>query len=145
MPDNRNGVFGRITLQLALLGAVAGILVAIPITIIGKLIAGAPPATAANYLWNIWSFGIIGAVVGPVLAWSALRRVPPWRAALEPTLGAALGATVGMMLGFGATFLLLAIGGILLAAARLSYSYRERPALAPSELDAASRLPPETS
>ena len=115
----------RVNLLLAALGAVVGILASIPLTWIGKLIAAAPdPATTANYLWNMQAFGIMGALFGPILAWSTLRRVPLWRAALEPAAGAVIGAILGMMLGSAALILLLAAGGVTLTSWRLNYWYR---------------------
>lgn len=93
------GSMFRINFLLVVLGAVAGALAAVPITWFGKIIAGAPaPATLANYLWNMRVFAVMGAIFAPILAWSSLRSVPLWRAALEPTLGGLLGALLGMVL-----------------------------------------------
>lgn len=121
------GTLVRVNLLLAALGALVGVLAAIPVTWIGKVVAGAPgPATVANYLWNMRAFGIMGALFGPILGWSALRRVPLWRAALEPAGGAMVGATIGMFLGFGTLILLLAATGVTLTAWRLRHVYREQ-------------------
>jgi hypothetical protein len=133
----------RVNLLLAALGAVVGILASIPLTWIGKLLAGAPdPATAANYLWNMQAFGIMGALFGPILAWSTLRRVPLWRAALEPAAGAIVGATLGMMLGSAVLLLFLAACGITLTAWRLNHAYRESASLKSGGRDRPSRLQP---
>lgn len=123
----------RVNLLLVALGAVVGVLAAIPLTWIGKLIAGAPDATVANYLWNMRAFGMMGAMFGPILGWSALRRVPLWRAALEPAAGAVLGATIGMLFGSGGLMLLLAATGVTLTAWRLNRVYREPALLAQPE------------
>ena len=77
MSRELRGAVLRVNFLLATMGAVVGIVAAIPITWIGKIAAGAPePATMANYLWNMRAFGIMGAVFGPILAWSTLRRAP---------------------------------------------------------------------
>jgi hypothetical protein len=69
MSRESRGTVLRVNLLFATMGAIVGILAAIPITWIGKIVAGAPqPATMANYLWNMRAFGIMGAVFGPVLA-----------------------------------------------------------------------------
>lgn len=114
----------RVTLLLMALGAVMGALAAIPLTMIGKVIAGADPATFANYLWNARAFGIMGALTGPLIAWAWLRRVPLWRAALQPTVGGLLGATAGMLIGVGTAFVGLAITGIGLGAWQANRAYR---------------------
>jgi len=133
----------RVNLLLMVLGAVVGIVAAVPLTWFGKFISGAPDAaTAANYLWNMRAFGIMGAVFGPVLAWSALRRVPLWRAALEPAAGAVVGASLGMMLGSGASFLLLAAGGVTAAAWRLNHAHRDRALLRADETSSPVQLRP---
>ena len=132
MSRESRGTVLRVNLLLATMGAIVGILAAIPITWIGKIVAGAPqPATMANYLWNMRAFGIMGAVFGPVLAWSTLRRVPLWRASLEPAAGGIIGALIGMLTGSAALFLLFAASGIALAAWRLNRSHRETPGLTP--------------
>ena len=128
MPLTTRATF-RINLLLALLGAVVGALAAIPLTWVGKVLSGAPPADLANYLWNIRAFGIMGAMFGPLLAWSSLRAVPLWRAALEPAIGAVIGAALGMMTGSGGLFVLGTAAGLALPAWRLNRVYREVPRL----------------
>ena len=111
----------RINLLLVALGAVVGALVSIPLTELGKIIAQAQePADTANYIWNAWSFGIIGAVLAPLLGWSWLRRVPLWRAALEPAALGLLGALAGMASGIGALSILGAIAGVTFSSWRLN-------------------------
>lgn len=129
MTDRPNWAVVRITLLLAVLGAVVGALAAIPLTWVGKVLSGAPPADLANYLWNIRALGIMGALFGPLLAWSSLRTVPLWRAALEPAVGAVIGAALGMMTGSGELFVLGTATGIALPAWRLNRVYRELPRL----------------
>ena len=114
----------RVNLLLALLGAVMGALVAIPFTWIGHFVTQAPwPLTITSYTFNMLPFGIMGACFGPVLAWSALRRVPLWRAALEPALGCLIGGTVGLVFVSVPLMYFLALGGSFLAARRLRRKY----------------------
>lgn len=119
----------RIYLLLMALGAIGGALASIPLTWLGKVIAQAPdPTTIANYWWNMRAFAIMGALFSPVLTWSSMRRVPLWRTICEPAIGGLVGALLGILLGSVGLFLLLAAGGICLAAWRLNYSYRPTPA-----------------
>jgi|CXWL01.1.fsa_nt_gi hypothetical protein len=145
MTERPNWAVLRINLLLAILGAVVGALASIPLTWVGKLIAGAPPATFVNYLWNMRAFSFIGAMFGPVLAWSSLRIVPLWRAALEPAIGAVIGAALGMMTGSGGLLVLGAAVGVALPAWRLNRVYRDVVPFQPSPKDgqrAATNLPP---
>lgn len=120
----------RITALLVALGAVAGVAVSVPLAYLGKVIAQAPaPATVANYVWNMWAFGAMGAAFLPVLTWSAMRRVPLWRAIAEPAVGGLVGALAGMALGSSVAFLGLAAAGISGAIWRLTRMYRDRGAL----------------
>lgn len=141
MTQGANWAVLRINLVLAVIGAVVGALAAIPLTWVGKVLSGAPPADLANYLWNMRVFGIMGALFGPMLAWSSLRHVPLWRAALEPAIGALVGAALGMATGSGALFLLGAAAGLALPAWRLNRLYRHRQAL-PADHATAAQLEP---
>jgi hypothetical protein len=107
-------------------GAAAGAVFGLALTPLGKIVAGAPPADLANYLWNAGAFGLIGAVLAPAAIWSALRRVPLWRTIAEPLVGAVAGAGIGVLLGSGAAFLLLAPLGAAAAIARLQLAHRPR-------------------
>ncbi len=119
----------HIVLTACLLSGIAGALVSIPITWLGKVLGGAPPATTANFIWNMWVLGLFGVVIGPMVMWSALPRVPLWRAVVQPMVACVLGALAGAMLGSGFAFLGFAIAGVVLASWRLNYAYREPPAL----------------
>ena len=89
----------RLKAGLIVAGAVAGAVFGIALTKMGKLVAGAPPATIGNYAWNALVFGIMAAVVSPVVAWSALRRVPLWRTIVEPLAIAVAGGVAAVAAG----------------------------------------------
>lgn len=112
-----------ITVGLVVGGAVAGAAFGVLLTPLGKIVAGAPPADFANYVVNARAFGVMGAVVGPAATWSALRHVPLWRTVVEPTVGAVLGAGIGVLAGSSALFLGLVPAGAVLAAARLGFAH----------------------
>ena len=116
----------RITLGLVVAGALAGAVVGVGFTVLGKMVAGAPPADAANYRWNAMVFGVVGAFVGPLVTWSALRRAPLWRTVTEPLVGALVGAGIGMLIGSGVLFLLLTPLGAGAAVLRLERRHRGR-------------------
>lgn len=92
--DPARPVRRRITFGLAGAGAAAGALVGVAPTVLGEIVAGAPPADAANHLWNAGVFGAIGACLAPVVAWSSLRQVPLRRTIADP-LGARLRGVPG--------------------------------------------------
>jgi hypothetical protein len=115
-----------ITLGLGVGGAVAGAIAGLALTPIGKFVADAPPADLANYLWNAWTLGVVGAVSAPTVIWSALRHVPLWRTIAEPLTGAVVGAGAGALIGSGPAFLLLMPLGAAAAVARLHLSHRSR-------------------
>lgn len=139
MPLTPRATF-RINLLLAVLGGVVGALAAIPLTWVGKVLSGAPPADLANYLWNMRVFGIMGALFGPMLAWSSLRNVPLWRAALEPAIGALAGAALGMLTGADSLFVMGAALGLALPVWRLNRVYRAQGQLPESADPTSERL-----
>jgi len=115
-----------ITFGLVLGGAVAGTVFGLVVTPLGKIAAGAPPADAANYLWNAGIFAAIGAALAPVVTWSALRNAPLWRTIAEPLVGSLIGAGVGLLLASGPALLVLTPLAGVAAAARLERSERRR-------------------
>ena len=121
-----------ITVGLVMAGALAGAVVGVGLTALGKIVAGAPPADFANYRWNAGVFGVLGTFIAPFATWASLRRVPLWRTITEPLAGALLGAGIGTLLGSGALFLLLTPLGAGVAAVRLERHYRY-PAIPPAE------------
>jgi hypothetical protein len=114
----------RLTVGLVTAGATAGALGGAALTVLGKIVAGAPPATIPNYVWNMATFGLIGAALGPIVTWSALRHVPLWRTVAEPLVAGIAAAGVGVLVGSGTAFLVLAPLGVGAACWRLSHSYR---------------------
>lgn len=124
MADDSRPVPGRVFLVLVLLGAVGGALASIPLTWLGKVLAGAPPADFANFRWNAIAFAVIGGFISPGLTAAVMRRAPVWRAVAEPTLGALLGLGVGVLIGSMNAFIGLAALGAALAVWRLNYVSR---------------------
>jgi hypothetical protein len=116
----------RLKTGLVIAGLASGAIVGVAITILGKIVAGAPPATLSNYLINIAWFAAFGAVIGPAVTWTALRRVPLWRTVLEPLVAGIAGAAIGVALGSLPLFLALVPIGIGAAATRLGVVYREK-------------------
>ena len=111
---------------LVISGLVSGAVAGAAITVLGKIVAGAPPATLSNYLINMCWFAVFGAVIGPVVTWTALQRVPLWRTVLEPLLAGIAGAAIGVALGSTGLFLTLIPIGVGAAATRLGFAYREK-------------------
>ena len=117
----------RITAGLVTAGFCAGAVFGVAITVVGKIIARAPPATPTNYLWNAVVFGVAAAVVSPVVTWSALRRVPVWRTVVEPLTFSVVGVALGLLTASPTLLLILPPAGLLLGFARLSRAYRSDP------------------
>lgn len=110
---------------LAVAGAVAGAAFGLILTRIGKIVAGAPPATLANYVWNAAVFGVLAGVVSPLVTWSALRRAPLWRTLAEPLIFAVAGGCVAVIVGVPALILVLPPVGLGLGFAGLRRRYPE--------------------
>lgn len=108
---------------LVVAGAVTGAVFGLVLTRLGKIATGAPPATLANYLWNAAAFAAIAAVVGPVVTWSELRRVPLWRTLVEPLAAAVAGGCAAVILGVPALILVLPPVGLALGFANLRRRY----------------------
>ncbi len=116
----------RLKVGLTLAGAVAGAAFGIVLTPLGKFAAGAPPATLANYAWNAGVFAVLAAVVSPVVAWSALRRVPLWRTIAEPLGLAVGGGVVAVVTGMPVLLLALPAVGLVAGFLHLERRYSER-------------------
>ena len=114
---------------LVVVGIGSGALFGLALTVFGKIVTGAPPAAAANYLWNAAVFGVLAGIVSPLVSWSALRRVPLWRTVAEPLALALAGGAAGVLLGSEVLFLALPPAGLILAFVRLSRAYPQEPSL----------------
>lgn len=110
-------------------GAVAGAAFGIVLTRVGKIVAGAPPATLANYAWNATVFGILAGIVSPVVSWSVLRRVPLWRTVIEPLTFAVVGGGAAVIFGVPVLLLVLPPAGLVLGFVRLRRRYPDPHAL----------------
>jgi hypothetical protein len=113
----------RLKVGLVVAGLCAGAVVGAVLTYLGKIVAGAPPATLGNYVWNMAVFGVVGGVFTPIVTWSALRDVPLWRTVLEPLAIGIAGAVIGVFVG-GVAFLVLPPVGIGAAILRLNHAHR---------------------
>lgn len=121
-----------VTAGLAVAGAVAGGVVANVVLATALAVTQGPPAVFRDplvYLVGGVVGGVCGLVSGPVAAWTLLRRVPLGRAILEPSVAAAIGGALGLLLAeprgiwgpIGG-----ALAGLLLAAIRLRREYRNK-------------------
>jgi hypothetical protein len=113
---------------LTLAGALAGAVFGVMLTRLGKLVAGAEEATLANYLWNASVFGLLAAVVSPLVTWTALRRVPLWRTIAEPLIWAVAGGMVSVIVGILMLVLVLPPVGLVLGFLNLRRRHPDRAA-----------------
>ena len=111
---------------LILAGALAGAAFGLLLTRLGKLVTGAEDATLANYVWNAGVFGLVAAVVSPIVSWTSLRSVPLWRTIVEPLAWAASGGLAAVVMGVPALILVLPPVGLLLGFVVLGRRYPER-------------------
>jgi len=117
----------KITAALAGLGRLGGAVSGVVLTCLGNIISGYPVTPGIGvYAWNVGIMAALGAVFGPPLAWTVLRRVPLWRTLLEPAVAGIL-ASVGVMVFLPEPlFPLLVPAAIFAAAGRLAFIHRER-------------------
>jgi hypothetical protein len=118
-----------LTFGLVIGGAAAGAVLGLVLTRLGKIVAGAPPATLANYAWNAAVFGLLAAAISPIVSWNALRRVPLWRTVIEPLGYAVAGGVTAVLAGSGVLLLALPPIGLAFGLVRLSRRYPEATAL----------------
>lgn len=125
MPNLKTLLSTRRLLQIGLIatGAIAGAVFGLVLTRLGKIATGAPPATLANYAWNAAVFGILAAVVSPLVTWSELRRVPLWRTVAEPLVAAVAGGCAAVVVGVPVLILVLPPIGLALGFANLRRRY----------------------
>jgi hypothetical protein len=119
-----------VTAGLAVASAVAGGLVANVVLATAMVVTQGPLAVSRDpfvYLVGGAVGGACGLVCGPLAAWTLLRKVPLGRAILEPSIAAAIGGALGLLLvpriwgPIGG-----AIAGLLLAAFRLRRQFRDK-------------------
>ena len=121
-----------VTAGLAVASAVAGGVVANAVLAAALLVTQGPLAVFRDpivYLVGGAVGGVCGLVCGPVAAWTLLRKVPLGRAILEPSIAAAIGGAIGLVLAQpGGIWAPIggAIAGLLLAAFRLRHEYRHK-------------------
>jgi len=130
-----------LALGLTVSGALAGALFGIVLTRIGKIAAGAPPATFANYMWNATVFGVMAGFVSPIVSWSVLQRAPLWRTVVEPLACAIVGGCAAILLGVPVLILVGPPAGLALGFYWLHRRYPEPDRglmLSPSRTDAGS-------
>jgi len=108
---------------LTVTGALTGAAFGIVLTRLGKIVAGAPSATLANYAWNAAIFGVAAGVISPLVSWSALRRVPLWRTVVEPLAYALAGGAVAVVLAAPVLLLALPPAGLVIGVLRLHRRY----------------------
>lgn len=94
--------FSSVTLGLVLAGAVVGALCGIAALAPFALVRLLHPSPDDNFysVWDVvpWAAtvgSVLGAVLGPVLAWGLLRRAPLWRVVRDLAIGSVCGASVG--------------------------------------------------
>jgi hypothetical protein len=129
----------RMASGLTVAGFAAGAVFGLALTVFGKILAGAPPATLGNYVWNAGVLGGIAAVVSPLVSWSALRNVPLWRTVVEPLALAVAGGAIGVLAGSGIVFLALPPIALVVGFFRLSRAYPSTAVTNVANVDAISR------
>ncbi len=120
-----------VTAGLAVAGAVAGAAVADVVLATALLVTQGPIAVFRDlfvYMVGGLVGGACGLLCGPIAAWTLLRRVPLGRAILEPSIGAAIGGALGLFFARPGIFAPIAgaIAGLLVAAIRLRYEFRNK-------------------
>lgn len=118
---------------LVVAGALAGAVFGVVITRLGKIVTGAPPADLRNYLWNAAVFGVMAAIVSPLVTWSAFRRAPLWRTVVEPLGYAIAGGAAAVILGVGSLILILPPVGLAFGFMRLQQRYPDKRMLPPEQ------------
>jgi len=128
----------QVTALLSAGGAFVGALTAVALSFLATAVANATtPVGHIEYHYGPAGFAFVGAVGTPTLTWLLMRRVPLWRAILEPAVGGMLGTVLAL-----ATIPLLhpplvvqplcMLGGIGIAALRLQHTNRGPQAGLPS-------------
>jgi hypothetical protein len=132
-----------VTALLSALGAAIGAITAPVLSFLTTVVAQATLRTGrVEYFYGPAEFAIVGAIGIPVLAWLLMRRVPLWRAILEPAVGGVVGtlialAAIPILHPYPSLLVqpLCVLAGIVGAAVRLRRTHRSVPSVrAASEL-----------
>ena len=90
-------VTAGVIIACALVGGLCGLLALFPAAIVHP--AAADDLLVSEIVPFAFGFGaVLGALLGPPVAFSALRHVPLWRVLLEPAIGTLTGACAGWLL-----------------------------------------------
>jgi hypothetical protein len=137
-----------VTALLSALGAAVGAITAPVLSFLATAVAQATlPTGRVEYFYGPVEFAIVGAIGTPVLAWLLMRRVPLWRAIMEPAIGGVLGTLIALA---AIPVLhppllvqpLFVLAGVVGAAARLRRAHRTVPGVhAASDLLAGTDAP----
>ncbi len=117
----------RLKAVLVVAGASAGFVFGMVLTRLAKIVAGAPPATFGEYVWNGAWFAALAAVVSPIISWSFLRRAPLWRTIVEPLAWAVAAGTTALIVGVPTLILILPPVGLTLGFLKLHRRYPDAP------------------
>jgi hypothetical protein len=86
-----------VTGVLATIGAAVGAATAPLLSVLATTVANLSlQAGTVGYSFDPTGFAVVGAIGIPALAWLLMRRVPLWRAVLEPAVGGALGLLLAL-------------------------------------------------
>jgi hypothetical protein len=87
----------QVTALVSAGGAVVGALAAVALSFLATAVANATtPVGHVEYYYGSARFAFVGAVGIPLLTWLLMRRVPLWRATLEPAVGGVLGTLLAL-------------------------------------------------
>lgn len=111
----------------ALMGGLCGLLALLPTAIVHP----ADDLLVSEIVPFAFGFGsVLGALLGPPIAFSALRHIPLWRVLLEPAIGTLTGACAGWLLSWTSWapefpgLLVFPLLGMAIAAIRLRLAVR---------------------
>jgi hypothetical protein len=121
-----------VTAIVVTLGAIAGAITGLLAFTVLAFATRVPPAGSAGWTMYATAAGlgaIVGAMIGTPVALLFLRSVPLWRATLETAGAAGLGTAAGAALRLPYAWAYGALLFSVLAAMRLRYAFRARPAV----------------
>jgi hypothetical protein len=95
--EQRLGRRLQVTALLSAGGAVVGALTAVALSFLATAVGNATtPVGRVEYYYGPIGFAFVGAIGTPALTWLLMRRVPLWRAIIEPAVGGVLGTLVAL-------------------------------------------------